>query len=310
MGVQPAHDLADDAGALDVAAVGPQAHVVHRVEDPALHRLEAVAGVGQRAGVDDRVGVLEERRPHLVADVDVEDVLLEVVGEGVLAWYARAMRAILLVPVHGARRARRGHAGRAVDSGGVTGPEQDRATDVTRAPRHWEADVLLRDGRTAHIRPIRPEDAELLVEFYSRVSDESKYYRFFSPMPQLSERDVDRFTHVDHVDRVAFVLHAVGADDRGRPLRPSVRAPRARPRSRSWSRTTTRAAGSASCCSSTSPRPAASAGSSGSSPRCCPTTSRMIQTFRDAGYRLVSGYEDGVMHAGVPDRRRPTPRSA
>ena len=27
-------------------------------------------------------------------------------------------------------------------------------------------------------------------------------------MPQLSDRDVDRFTQVDHVDRVAFVLTA------------------------------------------------------------------------------------------------------
>ena len=90
--------------------------------------------------------------------------------------------------------------------------EPDQATEAVPAPpRHWEADVLLRDGRTAHIRPIRPEDAELLVEFYARVSDESKYYRFFSPMPQLSERDVERFTQVDHVDRVAFVVHAVAA---------------------------------------------------------------------------------------------------
>ena len=47
--------------------------------------------------------------------------------------------------------------------------------------------MLLRDGRTAHIRPIQPEDAELLVDFYSRVSEESKYYRFFSPMPKLSD---------------------------------------------------------------------------------------------------------------------------
>jgi len=74
------------------------------------------------------------------------------------------------------------------------------------APRHWEADVLLRDGGTAHIRPIRPEDADLLVDFYGRISDQSKYYRFFSPMPHLSERDVARFTHVDHVHRVAFVM--------------------------------------------------------------------------------------------------------
>ena len=76
----------------------------------------------------------------------------------------------------------------------------------TAPPRHWEADVLLRDGRTAHIRPIRPDDADLLVEFYARVSDRSKYYRFFSPMPNLSDRDVARFTQVDHDHRVALVL--------------------------------------------------------------------------------------------------------
>jgi len=73
-------------------------------------------------------------------------------------------------------------------------------------PRHWEADVLLRDGHTAHLRPISGDDAELLVEFYEQVSAESKYMRFFAPMPRLSERDVERFTHVDHHDRVAFVL--------------------------------------------------------------------------------------------------------
>ena len=64
---------------------------------------------------------------------------------------------------------------------------------------------MLRDGRTAHIRPIRPEDAQLLTEFYDRVSDRSKYYRFFSPMKHLSERDVARFTQVDHVDRVCLL---------------------------------------------------------------------------------------------------------
>ena len=57
-------------------------------------------------------------------------------------------------------------------------------------PEHWEADVVLRDGRTAHLRPIMPTDAEGLVEFYVEVSDQSKYFRFFAPMPQLSEKDL------------------------------------------------------------------------------------------------------------------------
>jgi hypothetical protein len=53
---------------------------VHAVEDAALDRLQAVAGVREGPGVDDRVGVLEEAGPHLVADVDVDDVFFELLG--------------------------------------------------------------------------------------------------------------------------------------------------------------------------------------------------------------------------------------
>ncbi|MGA4996258.1 GNAT family N-acetyltransferase [Nonomuraea bangladeshensis] len=72
-------------------------------------------------------------------------------------------------------------------------------------PAHWEADVVLADGGTAHVRPIRPADADRLRSFYSRLSDESIYFRFFGPRPRLSDRDVERFTNVDYVDRVALI---------------------------------------------------------------------------------------------------------
>jgi acyl-CoA synthetase (NDP forming)/GNAT superfamily N-acetyltransferase len=78
-------------------------------------------------------------------------------------------------------------------------------------PAHWEADVVLRDGGTAHLRPIRPQDADLLRAFHSRLSAETIYFRFFAPYPELSERDVERFTDVDHVDRVALIA-TVGDD--------------------------------------------------------------------------------------------------
>ncbi|MGF1427471.1 GNAT family N-acetyltransferase [Kitasatospora sp. LaBMicrA B282] len=80
------------------------------------------------------------------------------------------------------------------------------ATEAPGYPQHWEADILLRDGGTARIRPIVPQDAERLVEFYALVSDQSKYFRFFAPYPQLSEKDVQRFTHHDFVDRVALAV--------------------------------------------------------------------------------------------------------
>ncbi|WP_354642596.1 GNAT family N-acetyltransferase [Kitasatospora camelliae] len=73
-------------------------------------------------------------------------------------------------------------------------------------PQHWEADVLLRDGGTARIRPITPADADRLVEFYEQVSDQSKYFRFFAPYPRLSDKDVKRFTHHDYVNRVGLAV--------------------------------------------------------------------------------------------------------
>ncbi len=77
-------------------------------------------------------------------------------------------------------------------------------------PVHWEADVVLRDGGIAHIRPITPDDARRLVSFYEQVSDQSKYYRFFAPYPRLSDRDVHRFTHHDYVDRVGLAATVGG----------------------------------------------------------------------------------------------------
>ncbi|MFD4832409.1 GNAT family N-acetyltransferase [Streptomyces uncialis] len=77
-------------------------------------------------------------------------------------------------------------------------------SDRHEYPAHWEADVVLRDGGTARIRPITVDDADRLVSFYEHVSDESKYYRFFAPYPRLSDKDVHRFTHHDFVDRVGL----------------------------------------------------------------------------------------------------------
>lgn len=72
-------------------------------------------------------------------------------------------------------------------------------------PAHWEADVVLRDGGVAHVRPIRPQDAPAVHAFHDAQSAESVYLRFFAPLPHLSEKDVARFTQVDYVNRVGLV---------------------------------------------------------------------------------------------------------
>ncbi len=72
-------------------------------------------------------------------------------------------------------------------------------------PVEWEADVVLRDGTVAHVRPICPSDGDGIRRFHAAQSDESIYLRFFAPLRQLSDNDVFRFTHVDYADRVALV---------------------------------------------------------------------------------------------------------
>jgi succinyl-CoA synthetase alpha subunit/RimJ/RimL family protein N-acetyltransferase len=78
-------------------------------------------------------------------------------------------------------------------------------------PEYWEADVVLRDGGTAHVRPIGPDDADRLLGFYRRLSDQSKYFRFFAPHATLSEREVHRLTHPDYRDEVGL-LAQVGTE--------------------------------------------------------------------------------------------------
>jgi len=95
------------------------------------------------------------------------------------------------------------------DASRTLGPMQT-SPDRHEYPAHWEADVVLRDGGTARIRPITVDDAERLVSFYEQVSDESKYYRFFAPYPRLSAKDVHRFTHHDFVDRVGLAATVGG----------------------------------------------------------------------------------------------------
>ena len=94
----------------------------------------------------------------------------------------------------------------------------DVATLPPGYPVQWEADVVLRDGSVAHVRPITPADADRVRRFHARQSDESIYMRFFAPLRQLSDRDVKRFTNVDYVDRVALVATALSPRNRG-PLR-------------------------------------------------------------------------------------------
>ena len=65
--------------------------------------------------------------------------------------------------------------------------------------------MLLRDGRPVHLRPITPADGPALRQFHGTLSARSVYFRFFAAKPELTDQDVEYFTRVDYRDRVALV---------------------------------------------------------------------------------------------------------
>ena len=90
----------------------------------------------------------------------------------------------------------------------------DEALDGGRArphrqpdyPRHWEADVVASDGGVVHLRPIAARATPTRsLAFHARLSERTRYLRYFGPYPHIPPRDLERFTVVDHHARVALV---------------------------------------------------------------------------------------------------------
>jgi acetate---CoA ligase (ADP-forming) len=71
-------------------------------------------------------------------------------------------------------------------------------------PRHREADVVLRDGSTVHVRPVRADDAPAVRAFFERLSPESTSLRFFSGFPDLDSA-VRWATELDYQRRYGLV---------------------------------------------------------------------------------------------------------
>lgn len=169
-------------------------------------------------------------------------------------------------------------------------------------PDHWEADVVLRDGGTARIRPITTDDADRLVSFYEQVSDESKYYRFFAPYPRLSAKDVHRFTHHDYVDRVGLAVTVGGEfiatvrydriDARGRP----ASAPADEAEVAFLVQDAHQGRGVASALLEHIGAVARERGIRRFAAEVLPANNKMIKVFRDAGYTQQRSFEDGSVH--------------
>jgi acyl-CoA synthetase (NDP forming)/GNAT superfamily N-acetyltransferase len=178
---------------------------------------------------------------------------------------------------------------------------QQTSSDRHEYPAHWEADVVLRDGGTARVRPITVDDAERLVSFYEQVSDESKYYRFFAPYPRLSAKDVHRFTHHDFVDRVGLAA-TVGGEfiatvryDRISADGRAASAPADEAEVAFLVQDAHQGRGVASALLEHIAAVARERGIRRFAAEVLPANNKMIKVFTDAGYTQKRSFEDGVV---------------
>ncbi len=95
-----------------------------------------------------------------------------------------------------------------------------RPDQLVDYPAELESETRMADGKTLHIRPIRPDDGQVLAVFHDSLSDQTVFRRYFYLHPRLSPAEIDHLTHVDYADRLALVVEdadslvAVGRYDR------------------------------------------------------------------------------------------------
>ena len=64
---------------------------------------------------------------------------------------------------------------------------------------------MLGDGIRLKVRPVRPEDAEIERRFVASLSDQTRYFRFFYRLHELTPAMIARFTQVDYDREVALL---------------------------------------------------------------------------------------------------------
>jgi acetyltransferase len=99
----------------------------------------------------------------------------------------------------------------AVDARVAVAPEPARRGQghprfaVRPYPKEWERSVTARDGRRVFVRPVRPEDEGLFLDFLGKVTNEDLRLRFFAPIRDFSHAFLARLIQIDYARAIAFV---------------------------------------------------------------------------------------------------------
>jgi acetyltransferase len=72
-------------------------------------------------------------------------------------------------------------------------------------PKQWERRTAAPDGTQLLIRPVRPEDEELVRRFFGHVTADDLRLRFFAPVKEIGHTFIARLTQLDYARAMAFI---------------------------------------------------------------------------------------------------------
>ena len=72
------------------------------------------------------------------------------------------------------------------------------------------ASLHLSDGSSVQLRALQPDDGPLLARLFYRLSPETVYRRFLSPIPSPYRPELRRLLEIDHRDREALAAISQG----------------------------------------------------------------------------------------------------
>jgi acetyl coenzyme A synthetase (ADP forming)-like protein len=84
---------------------------------------------------------------------------------------------------------------------------EDSGMSTRTYPAQYESDIVLRDGSTLRLRPVRPGDEAALKELHDRLSPDSAYFRFFG-LRADSDDEVSRLLRTDYDNEFSLVAES------------------------------------------------------------------------------------------------------
>ncbi len=85
---------------------------------------------------------------------------------------------------------------------------------ISPYPFWQEKTFQLKDGTDIFVRPVRPSDAQQMIDLFDYLSPETIYLRFFSPIKRISRSMLIKLTQIDYDREIALIAFAGSEQER------------------------------------------------------------------------------------------------